>query len=168
MINIYSKADYPGNELSNFARHPFELDGVKIASMEGFLQALKYRNEENQKLVCSLSGEEAKRAGKYKFMWKMTQFLHWQGRDYELFSDNLQILIDRAYEAMYEQSEEFRKALVATGSEVLTYEIGIQQMDKTVLTEYHFVRRLEKLRIRALSEIEKQEEGDEYEGKTEK
>ena len=70
MIDIYSKADYPSCELSNFAEHPFELDGIHIASMEGFLQSLKYMMVEKQKCVCCLSDEDAKKAGKKRFYGK--------------------------------------------------------------------------------------------------
>ncbi len=38
-MDIASKSGYPASALSNFAPHPFELDGVKIASMEGFLHS---------------------------------------------------------------------------------------------------------------------------------
>lgn len=152
MIDIYSKADYPSCELSNFAAHPFELDGIHIASMEGFLQSLKYMMVEKQKSVCCLSGEDARKAGKRKVLWKMTQTVYWRGKDIDLMSDELQMLLDRAYDAMYEQSVEFRKALLDSGNEMLGHSIGKKQMDRTILTEYHFVRRLEKLRARALEE----------------
>lgn len=155
MINIYYEATYPGCELSNLARHPFELDGIKIESMEGFLQSLKYFTEEKQKIVCKLSGEEARNMGKYKVLWKFNEMVNWRGRGYDLFSDELQQLIDRAYEAMYEQSEEFRSALVASGKEPLVYRIGEHQMNRAIITEYHLVRRLEKLRQNAIREFEK-------------
>lgn len=48
MIDVYSKADYPSCELSNFAEHPFELDGRHIAFMESFLQSLKYMMAEKK------------------------------------------------------------------------------------------------------------------------
>lgn len=38
-MDIRSGKDYPSSALSNFAPHPFEIDGVKCASMEGFLQS---------------------------------------------------------------------------------------------------------------------------------
>ena len=37
-MDIGFKNTYPSNALSNFAPHPFELDGVQTASMEAFLQ----------------------------------------------------------------------------------------------------------------------------------
>jgi len=36
-MDIGSGNVYPLNSLSNFAPHPFEIDGVKCNSMEGFL-----------------------------------------------------------------------------------------------------------------------------------
>jgi len=36
-MNIGSGQAYPANSLSNFAPHPFMIDGVECNSMEGFL-----------------------------------------------------------------------------------------------------------------------------------
>lgn len=38
-MDISSGAGYPASSLSNFAPHEFEIDGIKCASMEGFLQS---------------------------------------------------------------------------------------------------------------------------------
>lgn len=65
-MDISSGAGYPASSLSNFAPHEFEIDGVKCASMEGFLQSLKFQNPEMQKYVCSLVGKAAKFKGKSK------------------------------------------------------------------------------------------------------
>ena len=43
-MDIGSGNGYPSSALSNFAPHEFELDGVKCASMEGFLQSLKFKS----------------------------------------------------------------------------------------------------------------------------
>ena len=148
MIDIYSIGEYPANSLSNFAVHPFTLDGVAIASMEGFLQALKYRCPKKQTQICSLSGKEAKRAGKRKYLWRMTKTVFWNGQRLHLLSDELQILIDRAYQAMYEQNLEFQQALLDTKAEALAHTIGKTRADKTILTEYQFVQHLYRLRYR--------------------
>ena len=39
-MDIGSGNSYPSNALSNFAPHPFEIDGVNCNSMEGFLQLI--------------------------------------------------------------------------------------------------------------------------------
>ena len=38
-LDIGSGKDYPSNALSNFAPHPFVIDGVECNSMEGKLQS---------------------------------------------------------------------------------------------------------------------------------
>ena len=51
-MDIGSGTGYPAAALSNFAPHAFMLDGVECASMEGFLQALKFSNPDMQREVC--------------------------------------------------------------------------------------------------------------------
>ena len=152
MIDIYSKAEYPACELSNFAEHPFWLDGVEIQSMEGFLQSLKYMRLSKQREICKMSGQEAKKHGKRKIGWRMAMMVFWKEDDFDLLSDKYQILIDRAYDAMYEQSPAFRQALLDTGEEPLAHTIGKTYIGTTILTEYQFVKRLERLRERAWRE----------------
>jgi len=65
-MDIRSGRGWPSSALSNFAPHPFELDGVEITSMEGFLQSLKFKNTELQRYICTLVGKKAKFAGKKK------------------------------------------------------------------------------------------------------
>ena len=79
---MVSPATYPASSLSNFAPHPFVIDGIECNSMEGFLQSLKFKNIDMQKYVCSLVGKSAKFKGKKKKWWK-TQTLYWQGKEYK-------------------------------------------------------------------------------------
>lgn len=58
-MDISSGAGYPASSLSNFAPHEFIIDDVKCASMEGFLQSLKFQNPDMQRYVCSLVGIDA-------------------------------------------------------------------------------------------------------------
>ena len=66
-MDIGSGNGYPSAALSNFAPHPFVIDGVECASMEGFLQSLKFSNPDMQKEVCKLIGIKAKRADTRKY-----------------------------------------------------------------------------------------------------
>lgn len=143
-MDIGSKCGYPSSALSNFAPHPFEIDGVKCASMEGFLQSLKFSNPEMQKHICTLVGFKAKMAGKEK-KWFRTQTLYWQGVEYKRDSQEYQDLLDRAYAALF-ANEGFRKALAATGDAVLTHSIGKTSENVTVLTRSEFCGRLMRLR----------------------
>ena len=143
-MDIGSGSGYPSSSLSNFAPHPFELDGVKCASMEGFLQSLKFESPEMQEYVCTLVGKAAKFKGKKK-KWYTTQTLYWRGKPIKRDSQEYQELLDRAYNALNENSG-FRKALEATGDANLTHSIGKNKISETILTTREFCSRLMKLR----------------------
>lgn len=143
-MNIGAGNTYPANSLSNFSPHPFELDGVKINSMEGFLQSLKFREIPIQESVCLLVGKAAKFRGKKKNWWRK-QELYWQGEVYPRHSEKYQILLDRAYQAMFEQSDSFRRALIAAKGCTFTHSIGKSDPSHTILTVREFCGRIQKL-----------------------
>jgi predicted NAD-dependent protein-ADP-ribosyltransferase YbiA (DUF1768 family) len=145
-MDISSGNKYPSNALSNFAPHPFVFDGVECNSMEGLLQAFKYKNHEMQKHICTLVGRKAKGAGRKKAWWRQ-QRLWWKGVGYARESEEYQRLLDRAYEALG-ANQGFRKALLASNNAVLTHNIGGTDQKKTVLTRREFCRRLTSLRER--------------------
>lgn len=144
-MDIGSGRDYPSNALSNFAGHRFFLDGVQCNSMEGLLQSLKYSNPDMQVEVCKLIGKAAKFKGKTK-NWRVLQKLYWRGKEIDRHGQEYQDLLDRAYLAMFEQSESFRNALKASGNAVLTHNIGRKDSHETILTRQEFCSRLTKLR----------------------
>ncbi len=144
-MDIRSGKGYPASALSNFAPHPFVLDGVSIASMEGFLQSLKFSNPEMQKHVCSLVGRAAKARGRGKD-WQRTGKIHWNGQEIDRFSQEYQDLLDRAFETLYTTNESARKALLATGAAGLEHSIGKKNPKETILTRSEFCSRLTKLR----------------------
>jgi predicted NAD-dependent protein-ADP-ribosyltransferase YbiA (DUF1768 family) len=143
-MNIGSGKAYPANALSNFAPHPFEIDGVRCNSMEGFLQSLKFKNPDMQSYVCTLVGREAKFKGKPKKWW-LTQTLWWKSVEIDRHSVEYQVLLDRAYLALL-QNEGFRKALLATGKSSLTHSMGKNDTHHTILTEQEFCSRLIRMR----------------------
>ena len=143
-MDIGAGKGYPSSSLSNFAGHRFTIDGVVCYSMEGFLQSLKFSSEDMQVEVCKLVGKAAKFKGKPK-KWYRTQMLYWKGEEIERHSIHYQVLLDRAYLAMYEQSESFRKALHSTTG-TLTHSIGKNKPNETVLTTKEFCGRLLHLR----------------------
>lgn len=143
-MDIGSGSGFPSATLSNFAPHPFVIDGVECNSMEGFLQSLKFSNPEMQREVCKLVGKAAKFKGKKKKWWR-TQTLHWQGTEIPRDSQEYQDLLDRAFDALAQNSG-FRAALLATGNSVLTHSIGKTKITETVLTRQEFCSRLTKIR----------------------
>lgn len=144
-MDIKAGRPYPSGSLSNFAPHPFIFRGVECASMEGFLQSLKFKEPEMQKHICTLVGRKAKFSGKGKNWWR-TQTLWWQGKEIDRHSQEYQELLDEAYQCMFDQNEKARKALLATGSATLTHTIGRQSKNETILTRTEFCSRLTKIR----------------------
>jgi len=139
-MDIKSGCGYPLSALSNFAPHPFEIDGVECYSMEGFLQSLKFKNIDMQEHVCKLVGIKAKMKGKNKTWWK-EQKLYWRGQEIDRHSQEYQDLLNRAYLALAKNIG-FRKALLATGNGVLKHSIGKKDAHQTILTQKEFCSRL--------------------------
>ena len=144
-MNIGSGQDYPASALSNFSPHSFVLDGIAIASMEGFLQSLKFSNPDMQIVVCGLVGKKAKFKGKGK-RWQRTGTLWWRGQEIDRFAQEYQDLLDRAYDAMFTQSDSARRALLASQEAVLTHSIGKNKQTDTILTTQEFCSRLTRIR----------------------
>lgn len=144
-MNIGSNSKYPANTLSNFTGNRFIIDDIQCNSMEGFLQGLKFKSPEMQAHICTLVGYGAKKAGRNK-NWRITQTLYWKGEEIKRDSQEYQLLLDRAYNAMYEQCESFRKALEASGNSILKHSIGRTNSKETVLTISEFCSRLTHLR----------------------
>ena len=143
-MDIGSGTGWSSAALSNFAPHPFVIDGVECSSMEGFLQSLKYKEPDMQIEVCKLVGKAAKFKGKKKKWWR-TQTLYWQGQEFKRDSQEYQDLLDRAFDALA-QNTGFQKALLATGKATLTHSIGKSKETETVLTKQEFCSRLTKIR----------------------
>lgn len=137
---------YPGRNLSNFFPHPFEFRGIPCASMEGFLQGLKFKSPEMQREVFKLVGFAAKKKGSSK-NWQRNQILWFQGHPIPRRSQTYQSLLDEAYDAMYNQNAAFRKALADVPvNATLTHSIGKINETETVLTIREFIGRLNALR----------------------
>lgn len=152
-MEIKAGNGYPAGALSNFARHPFTLDGVQCNSMEGFLQGLKFKNPEMQREICTLSGAKAKQAGANK-NWQQSQTLYWRGEEIKRDSGEYQQLLDRAFHECFTQCESARKALLASGNATLTHTIGRTKQNETVLTRQEFCSRLTKLRTELSAAVE--------------
>jgi len=147
-MDIKSGNTYPSCALSNFASHPFVLDGVECASAEGWLQSLKFDKPHIQVEVCKLSGYVAKLRGRARTKhWQRVQKLWWQGVEYDRHGDAYQELLDRAYEALA-QNDGFRRALLATNNAVLRHSMGRSNASETILTTTEFTSRLTKIRER--------------------
>lgn len=143
-MDIGSGSGYPAANLSNFHPHQFIIDGVECASMEGFLQSLKFKDPNMQIEVCKLIGKKAKFKGKKKKWWQ-NQTLYWKGQAIKRDSTEYQELLDRAFDALA-QNTKFQKALLATQNATLTHSIGKNKKSETVLTKQEFCSRLTRIR----------------------
>lgn len=143
-MDIHSKSPYPADALSNFAAYDFVMDGISCASMEGFLQSLKFKNPTDQINICALRGGDAKESG-LLIDWKKTQTLYWQGQDINRHSPQYQTLITQAYDQL-KLNPDFQTALLKSGSEILEHSIGISDPEDTILTEHEFITQLTRIR----------------------
>lgn len=154
-MDIGSNSSYPAGKLSNFTPYNFIFEGVQCKSMEGLLQSFKFKNIDAQKITCCLVGVRAKSKGKKRNKeWKSTQTLWWKGVPYKRNSKEYQVLLDRAYNALY-QNESFRNTLSACGDAVFTHSIGNRNSKETVLTTTEFCSRLQHLKDRGKIPIKK-------------
>jgi len=145
-MDIGSGKGYPHSKLSNFAPNKFKMDGVKCASMEGFLQSLKFDKPHVEEEVCKMVGRQAKFKGKKRNKaWKSQQTLWWRGVVYPRGSIKYQMLLDRAYKQLY-KNRKFKKALLSTRNATLRHSLGANKRKDTVLTKREFCSRLERLR----------------------
>lgn len=144
-LDIRSNGLYPSNVLSNLCNNAFVFEGVECGSMEGFLQSLKCKDEERQRQICAMKGGEAKKHS--TTAWQKDQILWWKGQAINRQDiGEYQEFLEKAYQAMFEQNERFRKALLQTRGMELTHESGNGDCEKTILTCWEFTMLLTELR----------------------
>ena len=143
-IDIWSKSEYPADVLSNLCDNDFYFDGMACGSMEGFLQSLKQKDRDKQREICELGGKKAKKMSSTG--WQSDQIVWWRGKTIDRQGKEYQDLLRRAYQAMFEQSERFRTALMSTQGMTLYHCRGERNAFKTILTEQEFCQILTELR----------------------
>lgn len=143
-LDIRSNGLYPSNVLSNLCSNGFRFDGVVCGSMEGFLQSLKQQEKSKQLQICQMKGGNARKHSVTS--WQTDQIVWWKGQAYDRQSEEYQKLIRRAYQAMFDQSERFRAALMQTRGITLIHSSGEENPYKTILTEQEFCTILTEMR----------------------
>lgn len=98
ILDIRSRGQYPANVLSNFSKTNFVFDGVRINSIEGFLQALKVKDTNTQEKLCALNGFEAKKASKAIKRTKNDILLFWNGKTFRKDSNQYKELLKKVVE----------------------------------------------------------------------
>ena len=149
VLNIGSKSDdWRACRLSNFSADAFVLDGVRMASVEGFIQGIKFFYwDSTRRQAFESVGVEAKRLGKTAKRF----FVWWQGRTIPHGSSEHHQLIERAIRAKFEQNSESMNALLATEGMTLTHDLGYPDPPKTSLPARVFCDILTRIREETLS-----------------
>lgn len=78
--------------------------------------------------------------------WQTDQIIWWKGKAIDRQDQEFTALVRKAYNAMFEQSERFRTALMATRGMALYHTKGLSNPYKTILTEKEFCDILTELR----------------------
>lgn len=143
-VDIWSKSDYPADVLSNLCSNGFRFDGMVCGSMEGFLQSLKQKDKEKQRQICQMKGKNAKKISSTG--WQTDQIVWWKGVAIDRQSEEYGQLVRRAYQAMFEQNERFRTALMSTRGQKLFHSRGESNPFKTILTESELCQILTEMR----------------------
>lgn len=143
-LDIRSNGLYPSGVLSNLCSNGFRFDRMVCGSMEGFLQSLKRQDRDKQRQICSMKGGNARKMSVTS--WQTDQVVWWKGQAIDRQGKEYQGLLRRAYQAMFEQNERFRMALMQTRGMTLTHSEGENSPYKTILTPAEFCGILTELR----------------------
>lgn len=149
-MNIGSGKGYPLSQLCSDSLHPFELDGVKCASIDSFVQGLKFEKASQQASVCKESPKAARERGKKAMDWKNVQVLWWKGKSFDRRSAEQRDLLEKAVSEAADQCPVFRDALAHTGSMVLDCSAKSKEFD-TPVTEAEYCAALSLVRGQLLS-----------------
>ena len=143
-LDIRSNGAYPSGVLSNLCSNGFRFEGVVCGSMEGFLQSLKQQEKSKQLQICQMKGGNARKHSVTS--WQTDQIVWWKGQAIDRQSEEYQKLLRRAYQAMFDQSERFRAALMQTRGITLTHSSGEKSPYKTIITEQELCQILTEMR----------------------
>lgn len=143
-LNISAVSDdWRGVALSNFVLSPFVLDGRLFASVEGFIQGIKFpEHDPRRERAFTLSAWDAKKLGGEASL----DGVYWQGERLPYGAERHHGLIEAAIRARILQSEGLRQALISTRGLTLVHETGAPDSPKTSLPTPVFCRIMNDLR----------------------
>lgn len=147
-INVgYNFKNSLARMLSNLYPMQFKFRGKKVASIEGVLQGIKYKDKKIQNLVLKYAGLDAyhTRGANTLDFWGTSGKLYWQGTEIDRKSEEYQIFLDELYLSAV-KNPLYKKALLATENKYLLHHIGNEDVNQTVLTRAEYEERLNTLR----------------------
>ena len=148
-INVSSTStDWRGLALSNFGLSPFVFDGMLFASVEGFIQGIKFpEGDPRRNSAFASSGWDAKRLGDTADR----SGAYWGGVCVPYGSPEHHRLIERAMRARIAQSPGLQEALRSTAGATLVHKVGTgAESSTTSLPASVFCRILTEIRAELL------------------
>lgn len=118
-LNVVStSADPLARIISNLATTPFELDGRRYLSVESFWQGLKFPSEAERR---RLAGHEGPRARSEGLRQKYEKTISYGGQEIAVGAWDHWQLMEKACRAKFQQNDDARSALLATGERPLVH-----------------------------------------------
>ncbi len=118
-LNVVSSSSDPlAKAISNLTMTPFELDGRLYRSVESFWQGLKFEDDSDRERLAALDGPHARELGKSR---RYGAAVSYGGRDIPVGAWEHWRLMEQACRAKFQQNEEARAALLATGERPLVH-----------------------------------------------
>ncbi|HUH87535.1 MAG TPA: hypothetical protein VL003_05720 [Pusillimonas sp.] len=149
-LNVSStSSDWKGVALSNFQLSPFSIDGKLFASIEGFIQGIKFPEDDPRREQAFVSsgwdakhlGDTADRSGAY-----------WEGKKLAYGSTEHHELIAKAIRARIVQNAGLAQVLMSTAGSTLIHRVGNEpESPLTSLPATVFCRILTELRDELLA-----------------
>ncbi len=152
-INVaFTSDDWRGVALSNFSLSPFELDGVPLASVEGFIQGIKFPPGHPSRAQAFMSSAwEAKACGK----GADKRFAYWGEARIEFGSGAHHRLVERALRARFAQNEGLCRLLASTRDLDILHQTGEgPEPERTSLPAALFCRILSDIRDAAAEPVD--------------
>jgi predicted NAD-dependent protein-ADP-ribosyltransferase YbiA (DUF1768 family) len=119
-LNITRSSEARYEPISNLARTPFEFDGMRYESIEGFWQGLKFADPERRRTIAGLWGIVARKSG---MSARGLSTFHYGDRTIVSGSPGHWALMRSACEAKFNQHAGARAALLGTGQRWLTHRV---------------------------------------------
>src|SRR5699024_5290361 len=114
----------------NFELSPFVFNGILFASVEGFIQGIKFPENDQRRLQAfHLSGWDAKYLGDQADR----SYVHWEGRFLGYGTTQHHQLIEDAIRARIAQSIGLQKVLLFTSGTILVHDTGRPESQTTSL-----------------------------------
>lgn len=150
-FNVSStSSDWRGVALSNFQLSPFSLDGILFASIEGFIQGVKFpEGDPRRERAFVLSGLEAKELGGEADR----SGAYWHGQRLAYGSPEHHQLIERAIRARIAQNAGLAQALASTAGKTVVHITGHEpESPNTSLPAVVFCRIITQVRDELLTQ----------------